>query len=96
MFISVHLSYTEDEGYLANSCQLLNRHQLSRSQDRELQRYIDENFRLLQYVERPIGDCHSMQPHSAFCMSGLNFLHLNSSTDLGIFQMFCFEASTVP
>lgn len=36
-----------------NGCDLLNRHQLSRSQERGLQRYIDENAHLLQYVDKP-------------------------------------------
>ncbi|VDN57375.1 unnamed protein product [Dracunculus medinensis] len=43
---------------LLNGCNLVNRCELSRSQDRELQRYIDANSHLLRYGYRD-GESYS-------------------------------------
>lgn len=39
-----------------NGCDLLNRNQLSQSQNRELQRYIDENAHLLSFLDKEKGE----------------------------------------
>uniref|UniRef100_A0A915C569 Uncharacterized protein n=1 Tax=Parascaris univalens TaxID=6257 RepID=A0A915C569_PARUN len=59
-------SPSSSEGHPANSCDLLNRHQLSRSQDRELQRYIDANSHLLQYIEKPFENFKARKPPSNY------------------------------
>uniref|UniRef100_A0A0K0DQ84 Doublecortin domain-containing protein n=1 Tax=Angiostrongylus cantonensis TaxID=6313 RepID=A0A0K0DQ84_ANGCA len=43
---------------VVNGCDLLNRHELSSKQDRELQRYIDNNRHILVYKDRELT-CNS-------------------------------------
>ncbi|MFH4975462.1 hypothetical protein AB6A40_002171 [Gnathostoma spinigerum] len=55
-------SYGKDKIVL-HGCDLLNRHELSRAQDRELQRYINENSDILQILDRPApGQNAPMKP----------------------------------
>ncbi|ETN70181.1 hypothetical protein NECAME_05002 [Necator americanus] len=52
--MSIALSADIDNKVAVNGCDLLNRHELSSTQDRELQRYIDNNAHILYFKDREI------------------------------------------
>ncbi|RCN36926.1 hypothetical protein ANCCAN_17189 [Ancylostoma caninum] len=52
--MSTALSIDTADKIAVNGCDLLNRHELSRTQDRELQRYIDNNAHILYYKDREL------------------------------------------
>ncbi|EYC20020.1 hypothetical protein Y032_0023g829 [Ancylostoma ceylanicum] len=52
--MSTALSIDTADKIAVNGCDLLNRHELSSTQDRELQRYIDNNAHILYYKDREL------------------------------------------
>lgn len=70
-----------DNKIVVNGCDLLNRHELSPTQDRELQRYIDSNAHILQYKDRDAGPGQDTMKCGSYGSSnyGSNYGTLNYS-----------------
>uniref|UniRef100_A0A0R3PAS8 LAM_G_DOMAIN domain-containing protein n=1 Tax=Angiostrongylus costaricensis TaxID=334426 RepID=A0A0R3PAS8_ANGCS len=75
----VPLNANWDFKFVINGCDLLNRHELSSTQDRELQRYIDNNRHVLIYKDHELTSFSFKLPNSAvsslmrFLPLGVNF-----------------------